>query len=72
MAASRTPNAAKPVLVLELTATKETASTVRFDTTEEWNEANGGRGTNIYIPKSAIPKIGGLGSSTLRVEIFPA
>ncbi len=59
--AQTTPAAEQPkvLLELELTATKETTGTVRYDTTEEWNKAHGGRGTNIYMPKTAIPA-GGL------------
>lgn len=60
---------ATPPVLLELTfsATKETAGTVRYDTTEECAKALGGRGTNIYIPKSMIPA-GGL-RPTIKVLI---
>lgn len=49
----------KTVLRLEFAATKETPGTVRYDMTEESVEANGGRGTNIYLPKSMIKQVEG-------------
>ncbi len=51
---------ATPSLILQFKATKETAGTVRYDMTDESVEKNGGRGTNIYIPKTMINMVGGL------------
>lgn len=58
--ATKAAPATPPVLLeLELSATKETPGTIRYDVTEESAKEHGGRGTNIYIPKSMIPA-GGL------------
>lgn len=64
--------AEQPTVLLEMTlsATKETPGTIRYDVTEESAKALGGRGTNIYIPKSMIPQ-GGL-RPTIKILIVEA
>ena len=69
MTTRKAPANKKTVLTLEFAATKETPGTVRYDMTEESVEANGGRGTNIYLPKSMIQRVDGGLRPTIEVHV---